>query len=64
MTTPENSRNYMMKYPFVLPFGINKHSEEYTTRHSKHVLSQVIDFIEANERKGLKSIVEELKSKL
>ena len=61
MTTPQNARKFLFAYPFVLPCAVNKQSETLITEHSKHVIGQVIDFIDANPQKTGKEIGEYLR---
>jgi len=61
MTSIENAREFLEKELITDKFDL---ITPILVDHSKHVLSQVIEFLEANERKSVKSIVEELKGKL
>lgn len=58
MTSLENAREFLENVPD------GTHIIDLVQYHSVHVLSQVITFLELNEKKQIKSIIEELKSKL
>jgi len=60
MTIIENAREFMKTLPLLdyMP------KEKVLSLYSKHVLQQVISFLEANEKKPIKSIINELKGKV
>lgn len=74
MTTLENAREFLQnildkdddrKYIDMFPSQLHfDDGVDLIQDHSKHVLQQVISFLEANEKKPIRSIINELKGKV
>ena len=63
MTSIENAREFLNSKGWTNETEISYEARQLSN-YSKHVLKQVISFLEANEKKPIKSIINELKGKV